>query len=279
MEEIRKISRRDGKAKPKKELVAVGAITLMMAFMEITGLPGRWFPSTQIADIQPVYLSLLLNFTIAGLLCFIGMRIFCPDWPLGMSVRGYWPGLKHYGVIGFVAVIATFISLHISLQPFTATPTLGKVFVEGFIYYIALSIIEEVYLRGLLLNLIEKLLCSSKNTTLWAVLISSVLFGLGHIFGEIGKAPLLIISKVVWTICLGIYLGATYKKSGSLWVPITLHTLINIAAVPFLFSTSEDFPFIALITFLTAYVILGGYGIYILIKPRVESANKGGVCQ
>lgn len=38
-----------------------------------------------------------------------------------------------------------------------------KVLVEGIIYYIGVAIIEELYVRGLLLNFIEKLFINSKN--------------------------------------------------------------------------------------------------------------------
>lgn len=259
---------------PKKEMIAVGIITLLMAFMEITGLPSKMFVNVHIADIDPVYFALMLNFAIAGLLCFLLLRLFSPHWQIDLKAKGFLSGVKRYGVLGLFAAIVTFITLYIGLRPFAAKPTWGKVLIEGFIYYIGLGIIEEVYMRGLLLNLLERLFSKRKNPILWAVVISSALFGLGHIFGELGNSPLQMISKVVWTICLGIYFGAIYKKTGNLWVPIALHTLINFAAVPFCYSTTDAFPTVALFVILTAYILLGLYGMYIITQRTTPTRKK-----
>ena len=85
-------------------------------------------------------------------------------------------------------------------MPFDRQPSVVKVLVEGVIYYIGVAVIEELYVRGLLLNLIEKICAKRKNSTLIAVVLSSVIFGLGHIFGVLNQSLLVIVSKVVWTI-------------------------------------------------------------------------------
>lgn len=58
-----------------------------------------------------------------------------------------------------------------------------------------------------MLNLIEKMLAKSKNSTLIAVMLSAVIFGVGHIFGVLNKSLPVIVSKVVWTIGMGIFFG------------------------------------------------------------------------
>lgn len=45
-----------------------------------------------------------------------------------------------------------------------------------------------------------------------AVVLSSVVFGLGHIFGVLDQPILVIVSKVVWAICMGMLFGMVYKK-------------------------------------------------------------------
>lgn len=89
---------------------------------------------------------------------------------------------------------------------------------EGIVYYIGVGIIEELYLRGLLQSIIEKWFGERKNATLYAILIASVLFGLGHIFGALGQPIVTVIAKTVWTTALGIYFGAVYVMSKNLWV-------------------------------------------------------------
>ena len=61
---------------------------------------------------------------------------------------------------------------------------------------------EEIYLRGLLQNIIEKWFGKRDNATLYAVIISSALFGFGHIFGALGQPILTIICKAVWATAL-----------------------------------------------------------------------------
>lgn len=251
-----------------KELIAASLITLLMAFMEISGFPSALFMNVQISDIEPFYFTLMMNFVFTGIACFLLLKVFCPHWRLGLQLNGTWKGLKKYGLAGIIALIISFFAFYIGLQPFDYIPSFEKVLIEGFIYYIGVGIIEEIYIRGLLLNAIEKLFKNAKHATLWAVVISSVLFGFGHVFGALGSSPIIILTKVAWTIGLGLYWGAVYKKAGSLWVPIILHIVMDFCGVPFCFSTTDAYPAISLIIILPTYILLGVYGIAILIKKQ-----------
>lgn len=113
-----------------------------------------------------------------------------------------------------------FVFLYIYDCPFDNSHYHEKVLIESVVYYIGVAIIEELYVRGLLLNLIEKMLVKSKNSTLIAVVLSSVIFGAGHIFGVLNQPLLVIVSKVVWTIGMGMFFGMVYKKTNNLWLPI-----------------------------------------------------------
>lgn len=250
----------------KKEIIAAGILTVIMAFMDISGLPSALFINIQLADITPFYFTLMINFLFTGLVCYLGHRLFCPNWKLGLKWSGVWEGLKKYGLAGILALVCSFLAFYIGLQPFDNEPTIWKVLIEGFIYYIGVGIIEELYVRGFLMNLIEKLFHGKKNAVLWAVVLSSVIFGVGHIFGALGSPLLVIVCKVVWTVGLGIYFGAVYKKTNCLWVAIILHTVMDFCGVPFCFSTSSAYPEISLYIILPVYLLLGGYGIYILRK-------------
>ena len=100
----------------------------------------------------------------------------------------------------------------VGLSPFDRQPSIEKVLIEGVVYYIGVAIIEELYVRGLLLNLIEKMMEKNKNSTLIAVVLSAVIFGVGHIFGMLSQPLLVIVSKVVWTIGMGIFFGMVYAQ-------------------------------------------------------------------
>ena len=249
----------------KKELAIISVLTILLAFMDISGLPSALFVNINILDINPIYFTLMINFIFIGLISFFTFKYLCPSWKLGFNKNGIVSGLKKYGLIGIVVGIISGIAFFIGLT-LDASPSIWKVLIEGIIYYIGVAIVEELYVRGLLLNLIEKISYKSKNSTLIAIIVSSVIFGLGHIFGVLGEPILVIVTKVIWTIAMGIYFGAIYKKTNNLWIPIILHFIINICALPYCFTANTSYPMISLYIILPTYLVLGFYSLYIIKK-------------
>lgn len=250
----------------KKELIIISILTILIAIMDITGIPSIFFININILDINPFYFTLMFNFLIIGLITFLVLKYICPDWKLGLKKEELKNGLKRYGIIGIIVGIISGIAFYIGLKPFNANPSIWKVLIEGIIYYIGVAIIEELYIRGLLLNVIEKIFYNKKNSTLIAIILSSVVFGLGHIFGTLGQPIIVIISKVIWTIGMGIYFGTIYKKTNNLWLPIIIHFFINICALPYCFSNMNGYPNISLYIIIPTYLLLGIYSIYIIKK-------------
>lgn len=250
----------------KRELIIIGALTILSAFMEISGLPCALFINIEILDITPLYWTLMFNFIIIVAIAFLTLKYLCPDWRLGLNKKGLKDGLKKYGAVGLAAGVISGIAFFIGLKPFDYSPTILKVLIEGIIYYIGVAIIEELYVRGLLLNLIEKLCCKNENNTNIAIILSSVIFGLGHIFGVQGQPILIIITKVVWTVAMGLYFGAIYKKSNNLWLPIILHFIIDVCALPYCFTSVSTYPDISLYIILPTYILLGMYSLYVMKK-------------
>ena len=138
------------------------------------------------------------------------------------------------------------------------------------VYYIGVGIIEELYLRGLLQNIIEKLLKSNRNAALYAVLCTSVLFGAGHAFGAMHLPVSIIMCKILWAAALGVYFGAVYCKTRNLWVPIILHTFIDFCGIPFCFTLESEYPPLAFIASLIVYLMLGIYGIVTVSYTHLE---------
>lgn len=252
----------------KKELIIIGVLTIVLAFMDISRLPSALFINVKVLDIMPSYWTFMFNFIIICLIAFLTLKYLCPNWKLGLSKNGLKEGLKKYGIFGIIVGIISGVAFYIGLQPFDYNPTIWKVLIEGVIYYLGVSILEELYVRGLLLNFIEKLCYKKKNNTAIAIILSSVIFGLGHIFGLLGQPILIIIARVIWTIAMGMYLGAIYKKTNNLWLPIIMHFIINVFALPYCFSTITTYPNISLYIILPAYILLGIYSLYIIKSER-----------
>lgn len=126
--------------------------------------------------------------------------------------------------------------------------TIYKILFEGILYYVGVGIVEEFYVRGLFLNIVEALLEHNSNRTLIAIIVSSVVFGLGHIPGMIGMGVGVITFKLISTIGMGFYFGMIYKKTKNLWVPIIMHAIIDICALPYCFTANMRYETISLIT-------------------------------
>ncbi len=245
----------------KRELILISVLTVIIAVMDITGIPSVFFVNIHIDDIEPFYFTLMVNFLIIGVIAFLFIKYLCPEWWLGFTANGLTNGLKKYGLIGVITAVIGFVAFYVGLKPFDRHPSAAKVLVEGVIYYIGVAIIEELYVRGLLLNIIEKLFYKKQNSMLIAVILSSAIFGLGHIFGTLGQPLLTIISKVIWTIGMGMFFGMTYKKTNNLWLPIIIHFLINVCALPYCFSSLNGYADLTLYIIIPEYILLGVYSI------------------
>ncbi len=215
----------------------------------------------------------MLNFLIAFIICWSFKKLLIKNWSFDLHTRGMLEGLKKYGLPAIIATVAVTAAFCIGLAPFDNRPTVLKVAVEGIVYYIGVGIMEELYLRGLLQNFIEKCFGKRKNASLYAIMIASTLFGVGHIFGALGQPVITIICKTIWAAALGVYFGVVYIRTRNLWVPIVLHTLIDLCGIPFCFSSVGQYPAIALIVCLASYVLLGVYGIYIVVKKEKENGR------
>lgn len=242
----------------------------LVAFLYITGIPASFFINLNIADINPVPVTLFVNIIIALAAALILLKLLVPGFNPGFKTANFKSGFKKYWVSAVLAFIVPTTAFIIGLLPFNYTPTVGKVLFEGVIYYLAVGIIEEFFNRGLLLNGIAGLFKNSKNAQLWAVIISASIFGLGHIFGMIGVAPLLMVCKTVWAIALGVYLGAIYVKTKNLWLVAVFHAVIDFCGIPFCFSTTQVYPTVSAVIILITYFALGAYGFYILLHKTPE---------
>lgn len=250
----------------KRTVTVAVILTLVMTFMEMSALPSALFFHVKFKDIEPIYFSLMLNFILAFIICLLCKSFLMKDWQFGLHSEGILIGLKKHGLPAIVATAIVTLAFCMGKAPFDNKPTAWRVIIEGIVYYIGVGIMEELYLRGLLQNIIEKWFGDRKNAVLYAILITSALFGAGHVFGALGQPLATIIVKAVWAAALGIYFGAVYAVSKNLWVPIILHILIDLCGIPFCFSTSSEYPPIALAACLVSFGLLGIYGAYLIRK-------------
>lgn len=81
-------------------------------------------------------------------------------------------------------------------------------------YDFGFSVSELRDVRGVFLNIVDAFADKKDNKIEIAIIVSSVVFGLGHIPGMLGMGIGVIIFKVISTIGMGFYFGTIYKKTG-----------------------------------------------------------------
>jgi len=115
---------------------------------------------------------------------------------------------------------------------------------------VGVGIYEEVLFRGLMLKILLKKMGQSKRGIINACLISSAIFGITHISNIVGVVRYIeqmsvsfvlpIISQVIFTSAFGLLAVALFLRSGTLWIPILIHGIGNLAVQIFVAFTSRD---------------------------------------
>jgi len=159
---------------------------------------------------------LLAGIVILGVF-LLWTRIFEKCWRMDIlfKFRSLGTGLT-IGALFFCAVVGIMAAFG-SYRAIYASPDWWKI-AERFCFYFLVACGEEVVFRGILFRLIDE-----KFGFWWAILISASLFGFVHITNP--DATLW--SSVALVIEAGLLLGAAYKFSGSLWMPIGIHWTWN----------------------------------------------------
>lgn len=154
------------------------------------------------------------------LAAFMGwIRLFEKKWPLPlMAVRPLWNLSLGLGV-GFAFFILVALSLMITgtYSPAYASPDWSLLLLY-FTNFLLVACGEEVIFRGIIFR------CLDERYGIWlALAVSSLLFGFAHIF----QFNATLWSSIAIAIEAGLLLGAAYKYTGSLWLPIGIHWAWN----------------------------------------------------
>lgn len=256
----------------KKTRVILTILCLAIAFMDISGLPGILL-KISFSDVDQYIIPLMINFIIIGILAMVVLKLFKVTYNFGFSTSGLREGLKRYAIPGIIAGVLSFAAFFIGLFPFDYRPTVWKILIEGVLYYVGVGIVEEFYVRGLFLNIVEAFADRKENRTEIAIIVSSVVFGLGHIPGMSGMGMGVILFKVISTIGMGFYFGTIYKKTGNLWIPIIMHSFIDICALPYCFTQNIRYETVSLIILVITYITLAFYCISLLFNRKVKHRN------
>lgn len=232
-----------GTLSTQRPVLAVLAITLLcLLALKIgsaaTGNPDGNTGSVAASYIIPAIVAVALAFA-SGL-----TRLFSTQLERrGAALRTLWPVLLVGGL--FIAANVIFMKSPTAAQ----TDGAGTRLLWLIVIMALTAFVEETFFRGVALNI---LLGSRRFTAFSAVMLTAGLFAISHLANLI-RAPHLLVStgsQVIYAFALGIFFGAVYLRSGSLWVPVIGHWLFNtLASATSIFqlpgSQETDIPLIA----------------------------------
>ncbi len=170
--------------------------------------------------------SLFLHpvFTIVAAAIILGLyalfvRWMEGHWPTDLSLRRLIPHTLLGLLVGFILmtlVVCTIVATGSAIVDWNGF--LADRQLDMFMMFLAVAVGEEMILRGVVFRWIDE-----RWNTGVALLVSAILFGWMHISNDNATWW----SSLAITIEAGLLLGAAYKWSGTLWVPIGIHWAWN----------------------------------------------------
>ena len=112
---------------------------------------------------------------------------------------------------------------------------------NGILFMISVGIYEEIFFRGIILNILMK---NCKRNKLFLIVIASIIFGITHLINLVNMHEYYIgiISQMLYTIVIGIFLSIIYIKYNNIWPVIIIHIIFNCMSImPFLLFSEFEY--------------------------------------
>lgn len=140
--------------------------------------------------------------------------------------------------------------------------------IAAVIHGIGPGVSEEIFCRGFVLSNLMRIRKDKPHRVLYCVLASGISFGLLHMPNVLATKDFgATIIQVLYTATIGIFSGAVYVRSRSLWGVMLMHTLTDITAFIAVFDSNATGMDIAFLAF--GSVLLLALALY-LIRPSKQ---------
>ena len=140
-------------------------------------------------------------------------------WPTNLPMRNVIPHTLLGLLVGFLfmaMVVSSIVASGCAAVSWSGFSWAGQF--DMFMIFLAVAVGEEILFRGVIFRFIDE------RWNMWvALLVSALLFGFMHISNDNATWW----SSLAIAIEAGLLLGAAYKWSGTLWVPIGIHWAWN----------------------------------------------------
>ncbi|MDE6397835.1 MAG: CPBP family intramembrane metalloprotease, partial [Clostridiales bacterium] len=143
------------------------------------------------------------------------------------------------------------------------------------LYCAAVGLAEESAFRGIVLPLLLGAFPKTRKHTLWAVLLSSAIFGAAHLINLLSSPPLAVLAQVGYSFLIGCMCAVTLLLTRSIWACALLHALYDFCGL-LADALGSGQVWSAASIALTAAVgaAAAGYGIFLFVKKmRIQEVR------
>jgi membrane protease YdiL (CAAX protease family) len=174
---------------------------------------------------------------VVVVIVLVGIWLFGYLDKLGFKKTNILKGLQYTAFVLIGSLCSLILSIIYVRQYELYVPGIYRI-VSIIFHMLGVGFFEEILCRGILLNTMIYKFSKKKKGVYYAIIISSVLYGLAHLINLINRPYILngIISQVVYTTIVGMVYSSVYIKYKNIWSIIIIHTLFNLISIfPFIF--------------------------------------------
>ena len=207
-------------------LVAILIVAIFLGSMDV----AAFFLANTVS--LPGYGNSMIAEFAAGVVAFLFLCLFGYVGILKEKGKGFINGLYIGGFLTGYCCLELAAQLYVQMM----TPDTKVVSALEILFFAATMFLigwtEELVFRGVILNLFLERFSKTKRGILWAVILSSVLFGAVHLTNI--SQGVTVTSAMIQAIngaFLGVIFGAVYARSRNIWLVITFHALVDFASL------------------------------------------------
>ena len=214
---------------------------IVLALILIFTLPGIIVQRANITNkslMEIVYLLSIIAILSAVIIGFGEKSVF------HFSFKSFKDTFTIGSVMTAVTLFYLITNMYRSIKEY-GTPLMDTKSVISFLItvFLGAGIREELLTRGFLLTFFKKAFGKSKVSYLFAMTLSSLIFGAMHLSNLDGATnPTPIYAQIIYAVGIGFYLAALYLRTGNLWGNIVLHYLFDISLMvyPMIYANRND---------------------------------------
>ena len=197
-------------------------IFMYVIFVYLTYPINFLFPETETGQL---FSNAAIKFTISLIFLALLWRF---GWVQASGLTRF-GNIKDWLVVSIVLVYHLLVNLRFMTGNFAIVFPSSPLAIANLVYYFPASLMEEIMFRGLALLAMVFAWGYTRKGLVKAVLLSSFLFGLIHLFNIVELSIEVVFLEVLVAALLGFFWAAITLATRSLWLAIILHWLTNAA--------------------------------------------------